>query len=246
MKGTVDELRALLAHSRRIVAFTGAGVSVDSGIPDFRSPGGVWQSIDPSTLSRWTFDAGPSGRAAFWHAVQALIPVDAVAPNPVHYALARLEASGRMLGVVTQNVDGLHQAAGSRKVVELHGHLRTCHCVDCMDRVPWERAAAQLRAGARVPLCDQCEGPLRPDVVAFGDPMPTLAVDKAWRWAEQADLCLVLGSSLAVHPAAELPVAARRAGARLAIVTLSDTPIDTLADVRLWAPLQEGFVPAVP
>lgn len=241
----IDALTDLLARSERILVFTGAGVSVDSGIPDFRSPGGVWTRIDPMVLSVSTFRSGLAGRTRFWRALREVAEsIGDPTPNPVHHAVARLEALGKVIGVVTQNVDGLHQAAGSsaEKVIELHGNLQSCLCLGCGRRWP---AREVLARGDEAPACERCGGAIRPDVVVFEDPLPAAAVDRAWQLAREADLCLVLGSSLTVHPAADLPLVARRAGARLAIVTLGPTPIDLAAHLRLDAALGETFVPAV-
>ena len=244
----VDTLRALLSDSERIMVFTGAGVSVDSGIPDFRSPGGVWTRVDPLAVSRQTFDAGRRGRARFWAATRKLLGgLINAEPNPSHHAVVELERRGRVTAIVTQNVDGLHQAAGSRpqRVIELHGTGRTCSCTGCGAAYSMVDVERWIDEGQDAPDCPVCAAPVRPDVVAFGDPMPEVALRRSWAVAGCCDLCLVLGSSLTVYPAADIPRAARKAGARLAIVTKGDTSLDELADVRLRGGLVDDFVPAV-
>ncbi len=238
----MDELTALLAKSERILVFTGAGISVDSGIPDFRSPGGVWSRIDPQTLSRRNFESGPRGRAKFWEVLHMLgRSFGDPEPNAAHHAVTALERRGAVSAIVTQNIDGLHQRAGSREVLELHGNLDDCYCVRCEAR--W--SSAEIMSRPSPPDCEHCGGPIRPDVVVFGDPLPAETVRRAWSAARMCDLCLVLGSSLEVHPAAELPVVARRSGAEVAIVTLSDTPLDHIATLRIRAPLIASLVPAI-
>lgn len=245
---TVEMLRDLIAESRSILVFSGAGISVDSGIPDFRSPGGAWERVDPMAISSHRFGAGRRAQAAYWAAVRAILPRHPrmrPSPNPSHDAVTALQTRGRLLGVVTQNVDGLHQAAGTHAVAELHGSLDPCRCQSCGAETSWGDAVELLLGGAEVPPCGLCGGPLKPDVVGFGDSLPEAEMARAREWAATCDLCLVLGSSLEVYPAAGIPVEARESGSKLAIVTLSGTPLDAMAHVRLYAPLLEAFVPAV-
>ncbi len=234
----------LLEKSRHVLVFTGAGVSVDSGVPDFRSPGGIWSRVDPLILSAHAFAAGGPGREAFWRVLHLLVEsFGEPEPNPIHEAVVTLERMGKVVAVVTQNVDGLHLAAGTSpaRLVELHGNLDWCYCTDCGARYP----SGQIYPRTPPPECDACGGPVRPDAVLFGDPLPQKAVERAWTAARTCDLCIVLGSSLEVHPAAQIPVVARRSGAEVAILTISDTPLDHLAAHRSRAPLLESFVPAV-
>ena len=242
------ELRALLECSRRILVFTGAGISVDSGIPDFRSPGGVWTRIDPMVLSRQVFQSGRQGRVDFWRALRMVFAEARKAePNPAHRAVAELEKRGQVIGVVTQNVDGLHQAAGSdpERVIELHGTAQSASCVACSQQWSIDIVETWFAAGVDAPDCDACGSPVRPDVVAFGDPLPGPSLQRAWGMANHCDLCLVLGSSLQVYPAAEIPEIAKRHGARLGIVNIEPTGLDPEADVCIHAPLATSFVPAV-
>jgi NAD-dependent deacetylase len=216
-----------------VVALTGAGVSVPSGIPDFRSPGsGLWEGVDPMEVAH--ADAFRRDPARFWSFYGPRFHLLAgKRPNAAHRALAELERAGRLSAVITQNIDGLHQAAGSREVIEVHGTAASASCPVCGTRHPQgvvgERADA---APDGVPRCDDGH-PLKPDVVLFGDMLPVAAVERAWELAQAADVLLCAGSSLEVHPIAQLPAVALRGGARLAIVTRGTTPYDARADVRL-------------
>ncbi|MCA9537426.1 MAG: hypothetical protein KC620_00980 [Myxococcales bacterium] len=242
----IKKLVPLLAAAERMMVFTGAGVSVDSGIPDFRTPGGIWDRIDPMTLSRSGAEGSPARRAEFWRAMRSL--ADSLGdpkPNAVHHAVVALDQRGQVGGVVTQNIDGLHQAAGSTEVIELHANHLMCHCLGCGDRLPTAEVVARVRGGEAAPSCRKCGGIIRPELVLFEDMLPVDALRRAERLALSCDLCLVLGSSLVVHPAADLPRMARRAGAKLVIATLGPTPIDDWAHLKIDAPLADVFVPAV-
>jgi NAD-dependent deacetylase len=238
----VAEARALVAASRRILAFTGAGVSTPSGIPDFRSPGGVWSRFQPVLYQ--DFLASEDARRRYWE-MRLLMWPDFVRarPNAVHTALARLEARGRLLAVVTQNIDGLHQMAGSRRVLELHGTNRRVECVAC--RAESDMAGVQdgLAAGA-VPRCTACGGWLKAATISFGQALREDVVRESFALAAECDLLLCLGSSLVVQPAAALPELAVEAGAKLVLVNRDETPLDGLASVRLEGPLEE-VVPAM-
>lgn len=220
----------LLAGARHGLALTGAGVSAESGIPTFRGEGGLWQKYDPVKVSSIeTFLADP---AAYWAVSKERGSVALAArPNPGHVALAQLEAAGHIVAVVTQNTDGLHQASGSRRVVELHGSGRTVECLDCGRREP--RADVQARLEVEMPpRCRHCGGMrLKPTVVLFGEPMPQAATGEAFELAAQADVMLVVGTSLVVFPAADVPLVALRAGARMIVVNTEPTPFDRFAEV---------------
>lgn len=219
-----DILAALVERCRPVVVLTGAGVSTESGIPDFRSPGtGLWTYVDPMRdLSATALKTRP---AHFWRCFAALRgPGLAAEPNRGHLALARLEQSGHVRSIITQNIDGLHRKAGSARVLEIHGHLRTARCQECGATQPLLDALAQLES-REVPECG-CRGRLRPEVVLFEDPMPPV-FERAWREAASCGLLLVVGSSLTVWPAASLVELAPR----LAIVNRDPTPADGLAEV---------------
>lgn len=240
----IRRLRKLLRQSERIVVFTGAGCSVDSGIPDFRSPEGIWSRVDPAIFCVDALQGPPEVRQAFWRSMLMLSDhLNEPEPNPIHTAVARLEALGKVRAVLTQNVDGLHQKAGNTGVIELHGNLQRCIVEGTDLSFPTAEIMDRVRAGDLDP---HHEGqPIRPDFVMFGDPLPQAALDAAWAAARDCDLFLVLGSSLLVHPAADIPVRATRSGAKLGIVTIGSTPLDPLADLRIDAPLQATLVPAV-
>jgi len=227
---SVHRAARLLAGARRAVALTGAGISAESSIPTFRGAGGLWTQYDPiKVASIDTFMADPK---AYWSVARERGPaVLAAEPNPGHYALAGLEGSGHLAAVVTQNTYGLHQDAGSARVIELHGSGRTVQCLDCGSRE--SRRDVQQRLEFQMPpRCRICGGTfLKPTVVLFGDPMPPGEVAEATRLAEEADVMLVVGSSLVVYPAADLPLIALRAGVPLIVVNAEPTPFDKLAEV---------------
>jgi NAD-dependent deacetylase len=237
----VRALAALMQRGGRIVALTGAGVSVPSGIPDFRSPGsGLWEGVDPMEVAH--VDAFRRDPARFWSFYGPRFHLLAgKEPNRAHRVLAELERTGRLQAVITQNIDGLHQAAGSRDVVEVHGTAATASCPVCGARYPQAVVVERFdRAGDHVPRCDDGH-PLKPDVVLFGDMLPEAEVRRAWELAASADLLLCVGSSLEVHPVAQLPAVALQGGARLAIVTRGSTPYDARADVRLGGDVAEDL-----
>lgn len=234
----IQQVARWLLAARSAVAFTGAGVSTESGIPDFRSPGGVWARYAPVQFD--DFLASAAARHEYWRQkCAAHADFAAALPNAAHRTLARWEAAGRLAGVITQNIDELHQAAGSRRVLELHGTARQVSCLDCLWRAAAEPFVEQFAATGRVPDCPACGGRLKHATVSFGQALP----DDVWRAAErlagQADVFLAAGSSLVVHPAAGLVPLAKRAGARLAILNREPTPLDELADVVLRGPLGE-------
>lgn len=236
------DARSLVARSRRILAFTGAGVSTPSGIPDFRSPGGVWSRFQPVTIQE--FMASEDGRRRYWEMRRLMWPDFARArPNAVHEALARLEGGGRLLGVVTQNIDGLHQLGGCRKVVELHGTNRRVECMSCHREEEMTPVQAGLKEGG-VPRCALCGGWLKAATISFGQALRPDVLREAFALAARCDLMLALGSSLVVYPAAALPEAAAGAGAKLILVNRDETPLDHIAAVLIHGPLEE-IVPAM-
>jgi len=235
----VGRLAALLAAARRTVAFTGAGVSTESGIPDFRSRDGVWARFDPREFTYRNFMDSEEGRRRYWALGRVTYPViRAAAPNAAHQALAELHRLGRLDCCITQNIDGLHQRAGlpASAVIELHGNATRARCLACGAAYTRDALHARLEQGVAVPACEHCGGVVKPHTVLFGEAMPPAAIEEAKRRAEAADLMLVLGSSLVVVPAAYVPRYARRAGARLAIVNLEPTPLDREAELVLRAP----------
>ncbi|MBM4246386.1 MAG: NAD-dependent protein deacylase [Deltaproteobacteria bacterium] len=224
--------RTILRASRRAVALTGAGLSTESGIPDFRSPGGVWERFRPIEYGDFVCSSG--ARREHWRYKLATVPVMLEAqPNAGHRALARLEQAGRLQAIVTQNIDGLHQAAGSSTVYELHGTNRAAVCLQCDRREPIEPVLARVLAGDEEPRCDACGGMLKPATVSFGQSLPRDVLEESIRLAEACDCLLAIGSSLQVQPAASLVEIAKIAGASVLILTASATPYDALADAKL-------------
>jgi NAD-dependent deacetylase len=231
--GPVERLAGLLRDADSVVALTGAGISVPSGIPDFRSPGsGMWENVDPMEVAH--IDAWREDPERFWHfygnRFQTLRDKE---PNGAHRALVELERRGVLDAVVTQNVDMLHRRAGTEELVEVHGTIATSSCLACGARYPLDDVQARLEAApVSVPDCD-CGEPLKPDVVLFGEWLPEGALDRAYALAAGADVLLCIGSSLEVHPIAQLPGVTRQAGGAVALVTQGPTPWDSRAAVKL-------------
>src|SRR6267143_1955088 len=220
----------MLSSARRAVALTGAGVSAESGIPTFRGAGGLWSQYDPIKVA--SIDTFLEDPGAYWKVSKERGPaVLAARPNAGHMALAALEQAGHLVAVVTQNTDGLHQDAGSKRVIELHGSGRTVQCLHCGARE--RRADVQARLDIEMPpRCKVCGGVfLKPTVVLFGEAMPVAAVREAFALARQADVMLVVGSSLLVYPAADVPLVAVRSGAPMIVINAEPTPFDRLAEV---------------
>jgi len=237
MAGALDErverLAALVRDARRVVALTGAGISVPSGIPDFRSPGtGLWENVDPMAVAH--IDAWRADPARFWRFYgQRFQTLRDKQPNAAHHALAELERRGALHAVVTQNIDMLHRKAGTRELVEVHGSIETSSCLACGARHPLDEVRARGASDpAAVPRCD-CGAPLKPDVVLFGEWLPEDAIDRAFALAAEADVLLCVGSSLEVHPVAQMPGITRAGGGDVAIVTRGPTPWDAAAAVKL-------------
>jgi len=234
-----DAIRTLagwLQSATSAVAFTGAGISTESGIADFRSPGGVWSRHKPVDFNDFLRDA--EERRRFWTIRRESIPEFLAArPNAGHDALARLEQSGRLVGVVTQNIDELHQRAGSRRVLEVHGTAMRVHCLSCDKRWTAEEMQPRLEAGELDLLCDECGGLMKSMTVSFGQTLPADVWMEAMQWSRRCDVFLAIGSSLVVYPAAELPQTAKRRGAKLVIINRDPTPLDEIADLVINAPI---------
>lgn len=234
-----SELNSLchwINSARTAVAFTGAGISTESGIPDFRSPGGLWSRFKPVMYDE--FVASRAARVRYWQIRMRMYREFAEAvPNDGHVVLAGLENAGRLVGVITQNIDGLHQLAGSRKVIELHGTARRVACIQCGKSWSPEVIHAQVVAGDEAPDCDACGAPLKSATISFGQMLPPVEMQTAAQWARQADLFLVLGSSLVVEPAASIPRLAKQRDARLVIINRDETPLDYAADLIVREPI---------
>jgi NAD-dependent deacetylase len=233
-------LAELMLRAGSVVALTGAGVSVPSGIPDFRSPGtGLWERVNPMEVAHVdVFHEDPERFWAFYG--KRFAALEDRQPNDVHRALVTLESAGLLDGVITQNVDMLHSRAGTRELVEVHGSIEHCSCESCGVGVELAEARARLAADERgVPRCERCERPLKPDVVLFGEMLPVIAMERAQELCASADLLLCIGSSLEVHPVADLPLLTLSSGGQMAIITQGETPLDELASVRLCGDLVE-------
>jgi NAD-dependent deacetylase len=233
-RSAVAGLAELVRGARSVVALTGAGISVPSGIPDFRSPGtGLWEKVDPMEVAH--IDAFRSDPRRFWSFYgERFSTLESKQPNGAHRALVRMERLGILDAVITQNVDMLHRRAGTRELVEVHGSIATCSCPRCGAAISLEQARARMRAEEDgVPRCEQCGEPLKPDVVLFGEYLPEAALTRARQLCEGADVLLCIGSSLEVHPVAGLPSLTRASGGTVAIITQGPTPLDDLAVLRL-------------
>jgi NAD-dependent deacetylase len=229
----VERLAALVRDAGSVVALTGAGISVPSGIPDFRSPGtGLWQRVDPMAVAH--VDVWRRDPERFWRFYSSRFQtLDGKRPNAAHEALVELERRGHLHAVVTQNIDMLHRQAGSRSVVEVHGTIEHSSCLACGATLPLAETRRRLEADERgIPRCD-CGAPLKPGVVLFGEWLPELALEHAFALAASADLLLCVGSSLEVHPIAQLPDITHAGGGAVAIVTQGPTPWDDRAAVKL-------------
>jgi NAD-dependent deacetylase len=225
---TVEALARSIADSSSVVAFTGAGISTESGIPDFRGPQGVWTKVDPSEFTIQNYIANREHRRRVWQ-MRLERSTQTYQPNDGHRALVDLERMGKLDCVITQNIDGLHQAAGSDRVLELHGSWLSVKCLSCDRRDPAEVAYQRVRAGEDDPHCLECGGLLKSATVSFGESLPAEVVDEAFMRASDCDLMIAIGSSLVVYPAAGIPMAAARAGARLVIINHEPTPMDEFA-----------------
>jgi NAD-dependent deacetylase len=233
------QLAELLENARNAVVLTGAGVSVPSGIPDFRTPGtGLWAKVDPMEVAHiesWRRDP-----QRFWSFYgDRFVSLVDKQPNEAHRALAELERRGLIRAVITQNIDRLHRLAGSGRLIEVHGSIEWSVCLECGDRVSIDRVIELL--GPAAPECPRCSAPLKPDVVLFGELLPERAMAEAQALALDADLMVCVGSSLEVYPVAGLPAMTRGSGGRLALVTQGPTPYDDDADVKLEGDVVEDL-----
>jgi NAD-dependent protein deacetylase/lipoamidase len=231
--GTAAAVAALLQEAKSAVVLTGAGISVPSGIPDFRTPGkGLWEKVDPMEVAH--IDAWRRDPDRFWSFYgQRFATLTDKRPNPAHEAVAELERRGLVQAVITQNIDRLHRLAGSERLIEVHGSIDYSVCMECGGKLALEKVVEQLEGADGAPECLACIAPLKPDVVLFGEMLPELALAEAQALAEQADLMLCVGSSLEVHPVAALPGVTLGRGGRVALVTQGPTPYDADAEVKL-------------
>jgi len=230
-QSTLDDAAELFRKAKRVVVLTGAGISTPSGIPDFRSEGsGLWSRDEPlETASLNTFRTAPE---KFFHWFRPLAnQIFHACPNPAHTALAEFEQAGYQNTIITQNIDGLHQKAGSKQVVEMHGTLRTLSCTQCYKKFPSEEFLKPFIENGTLPHCINCNGLLKPDVILFGEQLPQAAWQEAQRATRQCDLIMVAGSSLEVLPVAGLPIQALDHGAHLIVINNTTTYVNVRADI---------------
>jgi NAD-dependent deacetylase len=234
----IEQVANWLASSQSAIVLTGAGISTESGIPDFRSPGGVWTKY--RTVYYDEFLESAAARHEYWRQKCEMHREFADAqPNAGHQVLTRWEAAGRIRGVITQNIDGLHQISGGQHVLELHGTARQAACLECHARYEIGPLVEQFRAQNRVPDCHECGGRLKHATISFGQMLPADVLMDANRWSREADLMLAIGSSLVVTPAADLPRTAKSHGARLVIFNRDPTPLNSLADAIFTSSIGE-------
>lgn len=232
-----------IVRSQNVVVFTGAGVSTESGIPDFRSPGGIWTRFDPDDFTLDMFRKSSATRRKQWELLlMGGIMTDAL-PNRAHAAIAELERMDKLDCVITQNIDSLHLKAGNSpsRVLEVHGHARTVHCLDCMETYSTEEIVRDHQQMKEIPVCGRCGGILKPDVVFFGEALPEDVFQQAIYHSLHSDLFIVVGSSLVVHPASMMPQFAKEGGAGIIIINFTPTPYDSAADIVVHASAGESM-----
>lgn len=232
----MNEIAELIAQSNRVLIFTGAGISTESGIPDFRSPGGVWTKYDPEYFTIQKFLSDKESREKIWSMLtESGLMMTEAKPNPGHYAIAELEKMNKLYGIVTQNVDGLHQKAGVSDdlVFQLHGDMSHAKCLSCGKRYSMDEMIEWLNRGIKAPECGSCSGILKPDGVFFGEQLPIDVLREAEHRSRNCEICIVLGSSLVVYPAASLPMYALKSKAKLIIINIGSTSMDNMATVHI-------------
>ena len=222
------------AQKMKILVFSGAGMSTESGIPDFRSAGGLWEKYDPSDFYYQKILSDERARTKYWEMIKDVYGIlEKASPNSAHKAIKTLEDSGKLLAVVTQNIDGLHHEAGNSedKIIEIHGTVATISCLSCGKQSKKKEIIQRLDAGEKVPYCHDCSGILKPDSISFGQAMPEDKMSQAIMHARDCDLCIVLGSSLVVYPAASIPDFAAQGHAKVMVINREPTPLDRSADL---------------
>ena len=227
MQNKINLLKNLINTSNEIVVFTGAGISTESGISDYRSKGGLWQRFQPITIQE--FLASENKRIEYWERKKELyISLEKANPNKGHLAIVEIEKRGKLKGIITQNIDGLHELAGSNpdKILNIHGTNRETICLSCKDITTWQETYQCLQKGEKAPVCKICKGFLKPNTISFGQTLDSEVLDNAVQWVSHCDLLIALGSTLVVEPAASIPKIAKNNGAKLVIITLSETPLD--------------------
>lgn len=229
MNAEINDLLKLLKENMPACALTGAGISTDCGVPDYRSQGGLWDKYQPVTYQE--FLSSEDSRQEYWRRKKEVYPaIRGAVPGPVHTNLKQMEELGMLKGIVTQNIDGLHTRAGSRNVIELHGTTLEVICLDCQKVTPFETVLPLLKDNAPAPRCTECEGLLKPNTISFGQSLKTETLHQAVDLVQRSALLFCIGSSLVVEPAASLPRYARRAGAKVVVINREPTPVDSQAD----------------
>jgi len=224
----------MIKEAEKILVFSGAGLSTESGIPDFRSPGGVWSKYDPSDFYFEKIISDEKARVKYWQmSTEFYQTMKDAMPNRAHLAIKVLEDMGKLIAVVTQNIDRLHHRAGNSpdKIIEIHGTAFSVSCLSCGKKYDRDDIEERIRLGVEVPYCDECSGILKPDTISFGQAMPEDKMAQAITHSQECDLCIVLGSSLVVYPAASVPARAVERGAKLMIINRDKTPLDSMADL---------------
>jgi NAD-dependent deacetylase len=234
MEDRLTQIVQWIVPSKKVVIFTGAGLSTESGIPDFRSPGGVWDKYDPEDFYFDKFLSNDASRRKYWQmSTEMYHPMKLAEPNAAHLAIAELERLGKLDCVITQNIDGLHLKAGNSeaKIIELHGNALVVSCLKCGRRYDRDRIQERLKKDESPPTCDDCGGFLKPATISFGQAMPVKETNEAYQRSSMCDLFIVIGSSLVVQPAASMPVVAKQNRGRLVIINRDSTPCDHMADI---------------
>jgi NAD-dependent deacetylase len=232
----IEATAEMVAKADNVLIFTGAGVSTESGIPDFRGSNGIWSKYNPEDFTIHKFLTDKRARKMQWQLLSggefSMINVE---PNPAHYAIAELEKLGKLHGVVTQNIDGLHQKAGVSEnlVFQLHGDLSHAICLSCKERYPMEEISGWLKSGLEEPVCINCQGMLKPDAILFGEQLPMDVLLESEKRSRTCDVCIAMGSTLTVYPAALIPQYAVQSGAKLVIINMGATELDRMADIRI-------------
>jgi NAD-dependent deacetylase len=234
MEDKLKQVAQWITTSKKVIVFSGAGLSTESGIPDFRSPGGVWDRYNPEDFYFQNFLASEASREKYWQmATEMYEPIKTAQPNQAHLAIAELEKLGKLDCVITQNIDGLHFKAGNseEKVIQLHGTAIFVSCLSCKKRYDRDEIQKRIKEGQKAPSCDDCGGLLKPATISFGQSMPEKETEEAYHRSSLCDLFIVVGSSLVVQPAASMPLVAKRNKAKLVIINRDPTPYDDMADV---------------
>jgi len=234
MEEKLSQVAEWIIQANKVVVFSGAGLSTESGIPDFRSPGGVWDRYNPEDFYFQNFLASEISREKYWQmATEMYEPMKKAQPNLAHLAIAEMERLGKLDCVITQNIDGLHFKAGNseEKVIQLHGTAMFVSCLRCGKSYDREEIQERIQKGVKAPYCNDCGGPLKPATISFGQSMPEKETEEAYHRSSSSDLFIAIGSSLGVQPAASMPLVAKRNGAKLVIINRDPTPYDPIADI---------------